>query len=99
MGWRQTRRVTYTLEIITKAVLSNYRQGGGPPIQIGSGLSHIIAVAVDPGGNVYVTQYGSDQIAKFAAGSSTPVLIGSGFLSTTGVAVNSAGDIYAADEV
>ena len=63
---------------------------------IGSGLSSAFGVAVDASGNVYVADWGSNQVVEVAP-DGTQTTIGSGFSNPRGVAVDATGNVYVAD--
>ena len=61
-------------------------------------LKQPYAVAVDGGGDVYVTEIGNNQVVQQAAGSSTQtVLPFTGLNRPYAVAVGTAGDLYVTD--
>jgi hypothetical protein len=72
---------------------------------LGSGFSFLGGVAVDGAGNVYVADFGHDEVKEIVAvGGSIPTSnptilpLGSGFSTSNGVAVDGAGNVYVADE-
>jgi len=67
------------------------------PVVLGSGFSGPTGVAVDAAGDLFIADYGHQQVKEIAAGTNTPVAIGSGFTNPFGVAVDAAGDVYVAD--
>ncbi|MGO4615420.1 serine/threonine-protein kinase PknD [Nocardia sp. 2YAB30] len=83
--------------------------GGNSATPIGSGYSSQIPlpftdvglltdVAVDPAGNVYVTDMGNDRVMELAAGASTPTpLPFTGLNNPQGVAADPAGNVYVTD--
>ncbi|MEV6258478.1 serine/threonine-protein kinase PknD [Nocardia sp. NPDC051911] len=63
-----------------------------------TGVSLPTGVAVDPAGNVYVTDMGSDRVLKLAAGASTPTPLPiTGLKNPQDVAVDPAGNVYVSD--
>uniref|UniRef100_UPI000A058EC9 serine/threonine-protein kinase n=1 Tax=Nocardia amamiensis TaxID=404578 RepID=UPI000A058EC9 len=63
-----------------------------------TGVSLPTGVAVDPAGNVYVTDMGNDRVLKLAAGASTPTpLPFTGLKNPQDVTVDTAGNIYVSD--
>ena len=65
---------------------------------IGSGLSEPYSVAVDPAGNVYVSDTGASEVEEILP-NLTVKTIGSGFSYQGGIAVDAAGDVFVADGV
>lgn len=64
-----------------------------------SGLDDPSGVAVGPGGDVYVTDHGTEQVVKLAAGTSNQeVLPFTGLEAPTGAAVDSTGNVYVTDD-
>lgn len=63
----------------------------------GSGLSSPKEVALDPAGDVFYADPGSNAVMEFAPGSSTATSIGSGLSQPSGVAVDGAGNVLIAD--
>jgi serine/threonine-protein kinase len=56
-------------------------------------------VAVDSAGDVYIEDWGNNEVLELAAGSATPtVLPFTGLSGPLGVAVDAAGNVYVADE-
>ncbi|MEV5834115.1 serine/threonine-protein kinase PknD [Nocardia sp. NPDC052112] len=63
-----------------------------------TGVSLPTGVAVDPAGNVYITDMGDDRVLKLAAGASTPTpLPFTGLKNPQDVAVDPAGNVYVSD--
>ncbi|MFD8244416.1 serine/threonine-protein kinase PknD [Nocardia sp. NPDC059691] len=63
-----------------------------------TGVSLPTGVAVDPAGNVYVTDMGSDRVLKLAVGASTPTPLPiTGLKNPQDVAVDPAGNVYVSD--
>ncbi|MEU7769212.1 serine/threonine-protein kinase PknD [Nocardia sp. NPDC049190] len=63
-----------------------------------TGVSLPTDVAVDPAGDVYVTDMGSDRVMRLAAGASAPTpLPFTGLKNPQGVAVDPAGNVYVSD--
>ncbi|MGB7167293.1 MAG: serine/threonine protein kinase, partial [Mycobacterium sp.] len=62
-------------------------------------LSAPVGVAVDATGNLYVTEFGSNnRVVKLAVGSATQVVLPfTGLNGPDGVAVDTAGNLYVAD--
>jgi serine/threonine-protein kinase len=55
-------------------------------------------IAVNPAGDVFVTEHDSNQVLKLAAGSNTPTVLPLNGLNTPlGVATDSVGNVYVAD--
>lgn len=55
-------------------------------------------MAVDPAGNLYVTDPGNGRVLKLAAGANTPTALPFTGLNAPGtVAVDAAGDVYVTD--
>ena len=76
--------------------------GGGTPIEIGSGLTTPHQVAVDGAGNLYVADSGTNEIVEFPGASTisspitgTPLI--SGLTGPTGAAVDASGNLYIAE--
>jgi streptogramin lyase len=75
---------------------------------LGSGFSEPTGVAVDANGDVFVADYGNDDVMEIVEGTggatpgavnstSTVISVGSGFTGPTGVAVDGFGDVFVAD--
>ncbi|MEU7632768.1 serine/threonine-protein kinase PknD [Nocardia sp. NPDC049220] len=63
-----------------------------------TGVSLPTDVAVDPAGNVYVTDMGNDRVVRLAAGASAPTSLPfTGLKNPQGVAVDTAGNVYVSD--
>ncbi|MEU5761177.1 serine/threonine-protein kinase PknD [Nocardia sp. NPDC047648] len=63
-----------------------------------TGVSLPTGVAVDPAGNVYITDMGSDRVLKLAAGASTPTPLPiTGLKNPQDMAVDTAGNVYVSD--
>lgn len=63
-----------------------------------TGISLPTGVAVDPAGNVYVTDMDSDRVLKLAAGASAPTPLPiTGLKNPQDVAVDQAGNVYVSD--
>jgi sugar lactone lactonase YvrE len=67
---------------------------------LGSGFSFPTGVAVDGGGNIFVTDSGHNAVKEILAsgGYTTVNTLGSGFGTPTGVAVDGSGNVFVADE-
>jgi sugar lactone lactonase YvrE len=76
--------------------------GGGTPVEIGSGLGAPHQLAIDGAGNLFVADSGTSQIVEFAgASTSSSVITGTalvtGLTSPEGVAVDASGNLYIAE--
>lgn len=60
-------------------------RGTTTPLMIGEGFFDPIAIAVDAGGNIFVSRYSFDEIDRIPAGSVTPVLPNSGLVYASGL--------------
>jgi len=67
------------------------------PVNMGSGFSTPLGVAVDAAGNVYVADAGNGTVTEIPLGLSTLVNLGSGFSTPSGIAVDGAANVYVAD--
>ncbi len=68
----------------------------GPPQTIGSGYRSPFGVAVDSAGDVFVADFGNNEVEEVTPGG-TQTTIGSGFSYPEGVAVDAVGDVFVAD--
>ena len=67
---------------------------------LGDGLSQPYGVAVDAGGNVFVADFGNNEVKKIPSGcatSSCVITIGGGFSHPYSVAVDGAGNVLVSD--
>lgn len=67
-----------------------------------SGLNAPTDIVVDPAGNVYVSETGSNQVLQYSSAirsgqTAASVVVGSGFNAPTGLALDSLGNVYVAD--
>ena len=61
---------------------------------LGSGYNDVGGVAIDGAGNIYVADFGNNNVWKIPPGGGSPVTIGSGFDGPEGLAVDAAGNVY-----
>ena len=66
---------------------------------LGSGLSHLMNIAVDASGNLYFVDIGNNRVLKetFSGGAYTQSIVATGLISPLGVAVDGAGNVFIAD--
>jgi MBG domain (YGX type)/PASTA domain/Galactose oxidase, central domain len=71
----------------------------GPGVQttVGSGLSQPQGVAVDAAGDIFISNYGLNQVLKVAPGGTQTIVPATGLAGPFGVAVDGAGDVFIAD--
>jgi len=67
------------------------------PLVLGSGFNYLTGIAVDAGGNVYISDAGNNVIQKIPKGNGNVVTIGSGLNSPDGLAIDAAGNVYVVD--
>jgi len=72
----------------------NYRA----PVNLSAGqLSLPYALVLDATGNIYVTDFGNNQVKKIPAGGGAPTVIASGLNGPTGMVRDAAGNLYVAE--
>ncbi len=85
--------------------VSEFVGGTGSPVNIGSGFSQPVAVAVYKSNTVYVADMGpsgtlgNGVIYKIRLDTASQTVVASGFNSLTSVAVDASGNLYAGDNV
>jgi sugar lactone lactonase YvrE len=76
--------------------------GGGTPVEIGSGLNTPHQLAIDGAGNLFVADSGTNQIVEFAGASTSSsanagTALVTGLTAPKGVAVDASGNLYIAE--
>ena len=64
--------------------------GGGSPVAIGTGIIDPEGLAIDAGGNVYVSDLGDGTVKKIQVSDGSTVTLASGFSFPRGIAVDAA---------
>jgi gliding motility-associated-like protein len=67
--------------------------GGGADVILGSGFSQVQGITVDVFGNIYVSDYGNNEIKKIPVSGGPIVILASG-IAPYGIAADAAGNVY-----
>jgi sugar lactone lactonase YvrE len=81
---------------LAPSMVSKFSPGSTTPSATLIGLFAPSAMAVDAGGNVYVSEFQENTVLKFAAGSTTPTAVLTGLNGPTALALDSGGNLYVA---
>ena len=104
LGFHRSRAFSFALLLLSSltppTLHAQSAYFAGPVTPLGGGFSNPLGVAVDSGGNVYVTDSGNAAVKEIPPGctsSACVTTLGGGFTSLWGVAVDLNGNIYVTD--
>jgi len=92
---------TYTVGLVITALAPTSNGVGAPgygnPISLGASFINPAGIAIDAGGNLYVSDDGNGTLKKIPFDGGSAVILGTGFSSPESLAIDGAGNIYVAD--